>query len=188
MPTPTASPAQIELVELFLTKTSENLALLIDREITLGPTAVEIATARPAGRGAVHISFKLGFEAEDELRHGSLLVPLAEAQTLAGYLMMLSEDAVQDQRQAPAPDQAAKDAMLELGNFIGGAVDEAARDVLAGKVQARSLGCQGVRADVRPAFPYEEGTPLVVGRSNARIQEFPEFELILMFETLPGIA
>ena len=43
-----------------------------------------------------------------------------------------------------------------------------------------SEGCQGVRADVRPAFPYEEGSELIVARVGACFDPFPPFELILM--------
>ena len=45
-----------------------------------------------------------------------------------------------------------------------------------------------MRSSVRPAFPYVEGTELVVGRATARVHEFPPFEMITMLPVLPAAA
>ena len=37
-----------------------------------------------------------------------------------------------------------------------------------------------MRAGVRPAFPYREGDPLIVGRAMASLHTYPPFEMILM--------
>jgi hypothetical protein len=75
--------------------------------------------------------------------------------------------------------------MMEVGNFIGGAFDAAVRDLGVGQVKVRSEGCQGVRANVRPAFHHEDGEPLVVARAQWRIHNWPSFEALLM---LPPVA
>ena len=75
--------------------------------------------------------------------------------------------------------------MLEIGNMIGGAGNTALASLGASASSLRSEGCQGVRADVRPAFPYEEGNELIVGGVTARFEPFPPFELILI---LPPVS
>jgi len=44
----------------------------------------------------------------------------------------------------------------------------------------RSAGCQGVRANVRPAFDYQEGDRLLVARVRARLAQFEPCEVILV--------
>ena len=61
-------------------------------------------------------------------------------------------------------------------------MEEAARNDER-KLSVTSKGCQGVRADVRPAFPYEEGAELLVVRAKTKVHDFPSFELIGMFPT-----
>ena len=75
--------------------------------------------------------------------------------------------------------------MLEVGNFIGGSTDDAVRRMLPWGHSVRSEGCQGVRADVRPALDYAEGAELVVGRVRGHIEGFPEFEAQVI---LPALA
>ena len=164
---------------------SSTLAAIIDRDLIVEEVRAERATLRPAGAGAVHISFKLCFERGQEEQHGCLLVPLPDAFVLAAYLQMLSDPLVEERRDLDAPDDLTKDAILEIGNMIGGAVHAALKALHLGQWAARSAGCQGVRAHVRPAFPFREGATLLVGRARMRVGPFPRFEAILM---LPPLA
>jgi hypothetical protein len=145
---------------------------------------VEKIDARVAGKGVVHIAFKLRFERAVDALYGALLVPLPDALALAGCLTMMPDDQVALQRKATELDAGMKDAIVELGNFVAGAVDAVMRESRANIARARSAGCQGVRADVRPAFPYTEGQELVLVRATARLHEFEPFELLLM---LPNV-
>jgi len=154
----------------------------------LGHSGLTVARerTRPAGKWTIHISFKLGFSQEDGRKlHGALLVPLPEAITMACFLLMMQDDAVASRRQELTLDPSLKDAMLEIGSLIGSAANTALAALGAAGWSVYSDGCQGVRPDVRPAFPYEEGDELVVGRVTARLAPFPPFELILM---LPPIG
>jgi hypothetical protein len=133
------------------------------------------------GEGSIHLSFKLLFSGANGLdAEGCVLVPLPDAISLARYLMMFPESEVAVQRDDTELDSSTKDAMLELGNFIGAAVNESLRIHVPG-ASARANSCQGVRADVRPAFVYAEGDELVVARASTRLEGFPEFEMIAMF-------
>ena len=58
------------------------------------------------------------------------------------------------------------------------------RELLDGGRKIRSEGCQGVRANVRPALVYEEGTPLVAGKARATIEGHPAFEVTLVLPVL----
>ena len=186
----TTGEADLQLIEDIIGRIATNLSMLVDREITIDSVDTSRVTERPAGAGSVHISFKLQFQnKKGDEASGSVLVPLPDALALACYLMMFPEAEVKVQRGKKDLDQSTKDAMLELGNFIGAAVDESLR-VFAPSTSVRSDGCQGVRANVRPAFPYDEGSELMVGRAKTRLHEFPSFELIAMFPVLPlgGVA
>ncbi|HED65400.1 MAG TPA: hypothetical protein ENJ09_07580 [Planctomycetes bacterium] len=172
--------ADQKLIKRILNRVSTNLAMLIDREIEIAEIEASREHTRPAGEDQVHISFRLRFTDEDGGEsYGSILVPLPDAISMACFLMMVPDAEVSERRKDTDLDQGTKDAMLEVGNFIGAAVEEVCREVVPGTA-VHSAGCQGVRKNVRPAFPYEEGDELLVGRAQARIHTFPEFELILM--------
>ena len=133
----------------------------------------------------MHISFKLGFVAPNgDKRHGAVLVPLPDALTMSCFLLMIPDETVASRREEPAPDATLKDAMLELGNMIGGALNTAMEKLGLTGWSAHSEGCQGVRAGVRPAFPYQEGGELVVARVGAILAPFPAFDLILVLPPL----
>jgi len=179
--------SDLELIESIFERISADLGMIIDREFNIASTAVERTDARSEGRSKIHISFKLSFKAGDDSLHGCVLIPLPDAISLAAYLMMVPDDAVKTHRSTTSLDRSTKDAMLEVGNFVGGATDAVVRSWFSDRYTVRSMGCQGVRANVRPAFPYSEGDELIVGRGTAQIHDFPEFEIILMLPPLQGM-
>ena len=181
------SAEQMQTVEEVLHRVAGNLSLLMDHEILIDDVDVSCWDERPAGEGQVHISFKLRFARGEQSTWGCLLLPLPEALTLTGYLMMVSSEAVDELRGQDRPEPAEKDAMLEIANFIGSAVDAAIQDSGIVGVSVHADGCQGVRADVRPAFEYQEGSPLVVGRATMRIHEYPAFTALSMIPDLDAV-
>ena len=184
--TDTSTLDDVGLLEGIVDRIATSLSMLIDRDIEIEGLSAERVHERAAGAGTVHISFKLVFLKDgEEMGNGSVLVPLADAIAMACYLMMLDDSEVTGHRAASELDESTKDALVELASFVATAVDESIR-IHHPDVAVRSRGCQGVRADVRPAFPYEEGSELLVGRARASVHEFPEFELILMMPPLPG--
>lgn len=186
-PTPTRSEASEELTttaKAVLDRVIDDLAMIVDRSFTVADAEVHRIDCRAAGAGRIHISFKLRFDVDGEERHGAVLIPLPDAIALACYLMMMPDEAVADRRKDVELDQSTKDAILEVGNFVGGAVDAVLREAHGGDVRAKSAGCQGVRPDVRPAFPYEEGDELTLATGTAQLHDFDPFEIVLM---LPDI-
>lgn len=177
-----------ELVRELLGRMAADLSMIVDREIHVGEPTVTRELRRAEGRSRIHISFKLGFQTPEGRMHGCLLVPLPDAISLAAYLMMVPDDTVRSHRNVTSLDRTTKEAMLEVGNFIGGAADAVVRWLFPGGHSVRSEGCQGVRANVRPALVYEEGSELVVARARARVHDFPEFELVVLLPVLPGLV
>lgn len=186
MPNATSSDLRdATLIRGVLERVTHDLGAVMGCEFALERSEVERARTRPAGAGKVHISFKLGLSKDGgPMRFGSLLVPLPEAITMASLLLMAPEETLDSQREAATLDPSTKDAMLEIGNMVAAASSTALAALGAAGWTAHSEGCQGVRADVRPAFPYEEGSELVVGRSVARIGPYPSFGMILMLPAL----
>jgi hypothetical protein len=176
-----------DLIGHILERVGSDLGMIIDREFNLSGIAAARENERAAGMSKVHISFKLRFRHADGSYQGCLLIPLPDAISLAAYLMMVPDDAVKAHRSTSTLDQSTKDAMLEVGNFVGGATDAVVRTWIPEKLTVRSEGCQGVRANIRPALVYEEGAELLVGRATARIHDFPDFEIVLMLPILPGL-
>ena len=179
-----ATSADQELVQSIFDRIGADLGMIIDRSVHVNECQAERVDARVAGEGSIHISFRLGVRIDSINKQGCVLMPLAEAISVAGYLMMMSEEDVAEYRGRDSLDTSMKEAMLEVGNFIAGACDAVLRRSLPDGSSIRSEGCQGVRADVRPALEYDEGEELVVGRARAAIDEFPEFEMILMLPEL----
>ena len=173
------------LVREVFARVTRDLTAILGLELELSGQLVERLRFRPAGKRQIHLSFKLGFEREGQARrHGALLVPLPEAATMAGSLLMLPGEAIARCRASTSLDLAAKDALLEIGSMVAAACSTALAELGVAGVSVRSEGCQGVRADVRPAFPYEEGSELVVGRASASIGPFPPFEMLLLLPEL----
>lgn len=176
------------LIDELFQRIGSDISMITDRELVVGTSTVEKVTERPAGKGRVHISFRLGFEQEGEVYHGALLLPLPDAISLSCYLMMIPDDGVKSKRSLKDIDDSIKDAMLEVGNFIGGAADAAMREAIGVPAKVRSEGCQGVKSNVRPAMIYNEGDPLIVGRAKATIHEYSEFDIMIMLPELDGVS
>lgn len=186
MATPAVAVTDLALVGGILKRLNADLGMILGRELGFVPPRPERMRTRPAGQGRIHISFKLAFRPEaGEKRHGALLVPLPDAITMACFLLMIPEETVTARREETQLDVALKDAMLEIGNMIGGATNTALAELGLAGWSARSEGCQGVRADVRPAFPYTEGSELVVARVSTTLEPYAPFELLLMLPTMP---
>ena len=173
------------LVVGILSRIAGELGAMLGLEMELGAARLERTRARPAGAGSIHVSFKLAFRAGARPeRSGCLLVPLADAITLAGFLLMMSEDAVAAWREETMLETPLKNAMLEIGDMIASATASALLELDLARWSVRSAGCQGVRAGIRPALPYVEGSELVVGRVAARVGPFPAGELVLVLPVL----
>ena len=188
MSTETCSPSEVQLVEELLQRIASDISMITDRDLVVNVKSVEKWSKRPEGKGRVHVSFRLGFQEEDGVKHGCLLLPLADAISLACYLMMVPDDGVKGKRSLKDLDESTKDAMLEVGNFIGGAADAALREAIGVSAKVRSEGCQGVKGNVRPALIYNEGDPLLVGMVKGQIHEYPEFDMLLMLPELSGLS
>ena len=113
-------------------------------------------------------------------------MPLADAVSVAAYLMMAPDEEVAEHRGTEDLDRSMKDAVLEVGNFVAGAADAVLHNWYPEGYSVRSAGCQGVRADVRPAFPYEEGTELIVGKCTSKVHDYDSFDLLLLLPVLAG--
>lgn len=173
------------LANSILERMTTDLSLIIDRDFRVENVKLERSLRRPAGGPEVHISFKLEIEREGESRHGCLLVPLPDAIALAGFMMMRSDETVARERSRTELDGPFKEALLEVGKFMAGACDSVLRRALP-ESATRSDGCQGVRANVRPALVYREGDALLVARARARLHRFEPFEMMLVLPSLQG--
>lgn len=178
---PSAPPTDAVMIASISKRVSTDISLMIGQDLRLENPRIVRTHTRAVGTGQVHISFKLSIRPPGGIKkYGTLLMPLPEAMTMASLLLMIPKELVASRRKDQAPDGNAKDAMLEIGNMIGGATNTALAELGLTGWSARSEGCQGVRADVPPAFLYEDGQELVVTRFRSQIEPFPNFEIILM--------
>jgi hypothetical protein len=184
----TSNVDDLQLARSLFARTAADLAMILDRELEIGSVRVERLAQRPVGEGCVHISFKLAIERDGQSSEGCVLVPLPDALALAGFLMTMPEEVVARERLRTELDGPFKEALLEVGKFLAGACDAVLRQAFSQGLAARSRGCQGVRAGVRPALVYREGDPLTVARARARVHAFEPFELILVLPSLGTLA
>lgn len=181
----TCTAEQTKVSEEILARVSSDLSMITDREFRLEDMRCELRDQRAVGKDKIHISFKLGFQLESgEVRHGCILMPLADAISLGCLLMMVPDDGVTAKRAVTDLDESLKDALIEVSNFVGGAADAALREAIGASVKVRSEGCQGVRPDVRPALIYTDGDPLLITTATAQIHEYEEFEMVAMIPPL----
>ncbi len=179
-----AALSDLAFVQDLFQRIATDLELTVGQELSIAEVRTERCTARVAGRDRIHVSFRVAFQVGDEVLHGCVLLPLPEALTIASYLLMLSSEEVAAIRELSAPDGTMKEALLEIGNFVAGSIDAVVRKWFPKRHAANAEGCQGVRPNVRPAFPFREGSELVVGRARACLEPFGEFELIVMLPPL----
>ena len=183
MPSTAETARETALVGDLLARVALDLGQLLDREIVVENVRAQRVRRRTAGPRQVHVSFKLNVRGSHGAGQGCFLVPLPDALTLAASLLMAPEEEIARARAAAAPDPMTKDALLELDNFLAGACDAVLRDRgLYASIQPG--GCQGVRADVRPALDYTEGEGLVLGAAKLRVGSFEPFELLLLLPEL----
>lgn len=172
------------LVEV-LQRVTSDLSMIADRDIEVGSIESELMDHRPAGAGQVHISYRLGFKRGDTWHAGCLLMPFVDSVALAGCLLMLPDETLIAQRAVVALEPSAKDAVLEIGNFVSGATDAALRSVGVEDLKVVFDGCQGVRADVRPVMAYTEGDALMVARAAVTVQGFePQTYVVMLPEAI----
>ncbi len=164
-----------------------DLGMILDREIELELAYAEEVRARSAGEDQVHISFKVGLNGKHGRSSGCFLIPLPDAMTLAGLLMMLEDHEIEDLRKTRELERAEKDALLEVGNFVAGALDTVIRTWMPG-ASAHSEGCQGVRAGVRPALDYDEGDPLLQAQGSMSVEGFTSCPVTLLLPTPDEIS
>ncbi|MFN0243660.1 MAG: hypothetical protein ACKVWV_12265 [Planctomycetota bacterium] len=175
---------EARLVDEIFRRLAGDLEMVTDRKVAVQSVDIGRAKRRPAGAGSVHVSFKIALATAANVEHGCMLVPLPDALSLASYLLMLGDDVVQARRNETTPDPALKDALMEVGKFVADAIDAALRGVGIEQIRSRSEGCQGVRANVRPAFAYREGSDLVVGLARVQVHTWPACTMILMIPAL----
>jgi hypothetical protein len=173
----------LELARELFRRTATDLSMIVDHRVEIVDVKSERVRSRPAGKGSIHVSFKLEFKGERRGGHGCLLVPLAQAIRLAGYLLMLSEDEIKVRLERKTLEEDLKSGMFELASFIANAVDAALRNLGITGLAVRPEGCQGVRADVRPAFEYREGEELLSARASAQVQGGAGGEMVFL---VPG--
>jgi len=123
----TCTERDTQCCEEVLQRVAADLSMIAARDFVLESLTAERANERAAGRDEVHISFRLSLERGGETRFGCLLVPLADAISLACYLLMIPDESVEGRRLATDLDETTKDALLEVGSFIGSAADAALR-------------------------------------------------------------
>lgn len=181
---PNLATNETTLLQEVLQHIAVDLAMISDRELKLGNLQTERMDHRPAGMGQVHISFRMDVHRGDVSEPGCVLIPFVDAVALAGGLLMLPEPALFESRKEMALDGPAKDAMLELGNFIAGATGVAFREMEMTNMRVDFNGCQGVRADVRPALAYREGENLLVARSTMTLSGFEDQTYVLMLPAM----
>jgi len=184
----TCNQLEMRQAEESIRRIAETLGMIIDKPIGVESIQVESVEQRVAGSNSIHISFKLAFQYQGKLAHGALLIPLADAITIGCYLMMMPEESVKSQRAQSTLGAGLKDALMEVGNFVGGASAAALRGLGLDGIHVRSEGCQGVEANLVPAFVHPDKSPLVLGRARLRVDSWPAFEAILMLPALVSEA
>ena len=163
-----------EIVERSVRAVFDGLAEVVDRAVV--PHRIRCASARrrPIGPDTVHISFRFVLEHAGCAREGCLLLPLSESLALASQLLYLPDELVARARTRQAPDATEKEALRELAAVVASSLEHELATFLP-EIRARSAGCQGVRAGVRPSLAYREGDELWVATFEGEIEESGSF-------------
>lgn len=167
-----------ELLDLLVDEGAASLSLL--SEFQLGDPSDEdvIECDRPVWDD-VQIVFRMGFSIKGRARMGLMAIPLPEALTMSGSLLMLPREGVAENRAKDAPDEGDKEAIMEAGNLIAGAFNAALSKRIKGSVEVKFFGCQGVAASSPPWISGFEAEPLAIRRHSAAFSDFDYFDVVL---------
>jgi len=179
----TAQPcteSETALIKSVLDQLGEDLSALVGHGVTFASVEGVRQSERPAGTGSIHISFRLAFDGDAGTQYGFLLIPLADAISLAGFMLEIPEAEILSMRSLTTLKNGLKDAIVEIGKMIGDSASNALQTLEVEGVKVRFTGCQGVRDGIRPALIYTEETPLIVGSATASLQPFPDFKTTLV--------
>ncbi|QDV05046.1 hypothetical protein Poly30_05410 [Planctomycetes bacterium Poly30] len=168
-----------ELLDLLVDEAAGSLALLSDFHLADAADEDVIEHDRPTWKD-VQIVFRLGFSIKGRVRMGLMTMPLAEALTMSGSLLMLPRDEVAQNRQKAAPDEGDKEAIMEAGNLIAGAFDAVLSKRIHGTVEVKFFGCQGLAPGDMPWISAFEAEPLGIRRHTASFSNFDSFEVVLV--------
>lgn len=174
----------VERAEPCWSRIADDLALFSDGALALEKVEAEMVEALPAVRGGIHLAFKFGIEHGDRIQHGGLLVPLADAITLACLSIMLPREDVAEQRQRSDLDEPVRDALIEVSTWIARSLGASLRTPEGLALRIESESCQGVREGARPAIAHEPDECWVELRARVRLAEWPAFEATLLVPDL----
>ena len=168
-----------ELLDLLVDEAAGSLSLLSDFELgdVLTPDTVEHDL--PGADDSTRIAFRMGFRTSRGVRAGFFQLPLRDALVLAGSLLMQPTSQLQAARGKIAPDEGDKEAIMEVGNLIGGAFDAVLGKRFEDEAHAIFAGCQGVAAGDPAWIPNYDGEPLAIRRQSVAFRSFEPFELLL---------
>jgi hypothetical protein len=157
----------------------ESVSAIVDKELALGEFECSRREQRSAGEGQVHINFKFKFSLDGQVSHGCLLLPLTQAVAAACSMLMMPVAQVGEICSSGSLDTPIKDALLELGNMLASSLGAPYQEPCE-QVSVQFAGCQGVRAGVRPAIPYREGSPLLTIEAHSIFEPFGRFRFLLL--------
>jgi hypothetical protein len=177
-----------EIVERSVRAVLDGLSEVVDRAVVAHRIRCASARRRPSGPGTIHISFRFVLEHGECARQGCLLLPLSQSLVLAAQLLYLPDELVACARTRQAPDVTEKEALLELSAVVASGLEHELASFLP-EIRARSAGCQGVRAGVRPSLAYREGDELWVATFEGEIDDSGSFlgHLVLPSLTAGGV-
>ena len=162
-------------------RTASDLGLIIDRELAVQEVEAERRPEKATADGVVNVAFRLEFERGPNRWEGCALFPLPEAIAIASYLMVLGDEEVAEARGLTQLDRSLKDAMMEIGTFIGGSADAVLRSQVDKGLTVRSVGCQGVAPGEKPNFLFLPDQELLVARVGYHLHDFDGYTSVWMF-------
>lgn len=177
-------PSAVERAHPCWSRIADDLALFCGSALALEEVEAGIVEALPAVRGGVHLALKFGVEHGDRIRRGCLLVPLADAITLACLSIMLPREDIAEQRRRSDLDEPVREALIEVSTWVARSLGASLRAPEGLALRIESESCQGVREGARPAIAHQPDERWVELRALVRQAEWPAFEAILLVPDL----
>ena len=139
-----------EVLELLVDEVASALSLLCPFQLSGPATDDEIVEDRPGADGSVRIAIRYGFKTPRGVRMGFLQLPLENALTLAGNLLMLPTAELRESIGKEEPDEGEKEALMEAGELLASAFQDQLEKRLTDETVVQFFGCQGVGPDDAP--------------------------------------
>ncbi len=169
-----------ELLDLLAGEFAGSLELLTTFRLDEAVDDDQVVAELPTPYADTRVALRIGLKTSTAARLGFVSMPLPCSLVLAGSLLMLPMDELRRAGDRSAPDEAEKEALMEIGHLVGAAFNATLRTRFGKGIDVCFAGCQGVEGGSSPWVPGYAGEPLAIRKQLVAFGDLEPFEVLIV--------